>query len=369
MNNNAYRNNRSFTRMAKSGADSIERGATRAFDSLVGSHPIIRLRLLLATKLGGASMISPTPAEIIQSIVAKAREGLVTWGCNGAGTQCPDCYEVAVSVAAWRAYYGSNTDGICRRIEREVRERLQRKYGCSVEPRVSIQPTNSLLDGECTVEASYYDARYDQNAEVDEAATDWPGSQDGSERTVRIDPAGHACAYAGVGRDASEDAEAATGDVERNEGSEVSEVPEAPEAPEAATAAAPEFTPAPVLDSSIVVAYGRKRYPVTREMTIGVVRGDTPDQADIRLPYSQDFYLVSRKHGRFTYDEPAQAWRFEQLGSNGSTLVRDGEVSAVLKKGDSVLLKDGDGLLLAGARQQVSILEPTEDRTVCQYQS
>ena len=47
------------------------------------------------------------------------------------------------------------------------------------------------------------------------------------------------------------------------------------------------------------------------------------------------------------------------------TVVRDGRIVATLERGDSVVLRDGDGLLFAGARQQVTFLLSSESRTVC----
>lgn len=353
---NNHRANRTYA-SAGTKLDAVERRFVRLFDAISYAHPIIKLRLWIAG-LSGDSVVAPAPSEVIDAIVSKAMNGLVDWGGGVMDVQCPDRFEVQVPVSAWRTYYGHGTAEICSRIERAVQAKLHRKLGCDLSPRVTISPTMALLDDELIVQAAYFDVLGEEQAHAgDEAA------------------AGVAAASAGTDPEDAFDSEAVVKDAAEagatpviGTAREVGAAPAADAAPEAEHDAfeAPALTPCLMTEAPLgILALGRKRYPLRDGMTVGVKRGDGSDQADIILPYSEDFYLVSRRHGRLAYDAAQEAWSFEQLGSNGTTVVREGRIVATLERGDSVALHDGDGLLFAGARQQVSFLLPSGSRTVC----
>ena len=350
---NSRRTNRAYASSAAK-LDAVERRFARLFDAISYAHPIIKLRLWIAG-LSGDSVVAPAPSEVIEAVMSKAMGGLVDWGGGVTDIQCPDRFEIQVPVSAWRMYYGHGTAEICTRIEGAVQAKLHRKLGCDLSPRVTICPTMALLDDELIVQSFYFDT-LDEQADVhDEAAGDAAVA------------AGNAAAVAnpeGVfsGKAVIEDM------------AEAGATPVIGIAPEAGTATmaerdvleAPSLTPCLMTEAPLgILAFGHKRYPLRDGMTVGVKRGDGSDQADIMLPYSEDFYLVSRRHGRLAYDAAQEIWRFEQLGSNGTTVVRDGRIVATLERGDSVVLRDGDGLLFAGARQQVTFLLSSESRTVC----
>lgn len=352
-----YSNSRRINRAYASSAaklDAVERRFARLFDAISYAHPIIKLRLWIAG-LSGDSVVAPAPSEVIDAIVSKAMGGLVDWGGGVTDIQCPDRFEIQVPVSAWRMYYGHGTAEICTRIEGAVQAKLHRKLGCDLSPRVTICPTMALLDDELIVQSFYFDT-LDEQADVhDEAAGDAAVA------------AGNAAA--GANPEGVFSGKAVVEDV-----AEAGATPVIGTAPEPGTAImaerdvleAPSLTPCLMTEALAgTLAFGRKRYPLRDGMTVGVKRGDGSDQADIMLPYSEDFYLVSRRHGRLAYDTAQEIWRFEQLGSNGTTVVRDGRIVATLERGDSVVLRDGDGLLFAGARQQVTFLLSSESRTVC----
>ena len=331
---NSRRTNRAYASSAAK-LDAVERRFARLFDAISYAHPIIKLRLWIAG-LSGDSVVAPAPSEVIEAVVSKAMGGLVDWGGGLTDIQCPDRFEIQVPVSAWRMYYGHGTAEICTRIEGAVQAKLHRKLGCDLSPRVTICPTMALLDDELIVQSFYFDT-LDEQADVhDEAAGDAAVA------------AGNAAAGAnpeGVfsGKAVVEDA------------AEAGATPVIGIAPEAGTATmaerdvleAPSLTPCLMTEALAgTLAFGRKRYPLRDGMTVGVKRGDGSDQADIMLPYSEDFYLVSRRHGRLAYDTAQEIWRFEQLGSNGTTVVRDGRIVATLERGDSVVLRDGDGRIV-----------------------
>lgn len=376
---NSQRANRPYA-SSSTKLDAVERRFVRLFDAISYAHPIIKFRLWAAGLRGGDSVVAPAPSAIIDAIVSKAIDGLVDWGGGVTGIQCPDRFEVQVPASAWRMYYGHGTAEICARIEAAVQAKLHRKLGCDLSPHVSIRPTMALLDGELIVQASYFDMpgeRADaptveplrgRNAAVCDVEAA------GAAATVRLDgraPAPTADAadeVSGARDEVTEDVTVAVAGAEdaRDAEVDVEDVPteDAP-AVERDVLEAPSLTPRLTTAAPAgTLAFGRKRYPLRDGMTVGVKRGDGPDQADIMLPYSEDFYLVSRRHGRLAYDTAQEAWRFEQLGSNGTTVVRDGRIAATLERGDSAVLRDGDGLLFAGARQQVSFLLTSESRTV-----
>lgn len=350
---NSRRTNRAYASSAAK-LDAVERRFARLFDAISYAHPIIKLRLWIAG-LSGDSVVAPAPSEVIEAVVSKAMGGLVDWGGGVTDIQCPDRFEIQVPVSAWRMYYGHGTAKICTRIEGAVQAKLHRKLGCDLSPRVTICPTMALLDDELIVQSFYFDT-LDEQADVhDEAAGDAAVA------------AGNAAA--GANPEGVFSGKAVVEGV-----AEAGATPVIGTAPEAGTATmaerdvleAPSLTPCLMTEALAgTLAFGRKRYPLRDGMTVGVKRGDGSDQADIMLPYSEDFYLVSRRHGRLAYDTAQEIWRFEQLGSNGTTVVRDGRIVATLERGDSVVLRDGDGLLFAGARQQVTFLLSSESRTVC----
>lgn len=350
---NSRRTNRAYASSAAK-LDAVERRFARLFDAISYAHPIIKLRLWIAG-LSGDSVVAPAPSEVIEAVVSKAMGGLVDWGGGVTDIQCPDRFEIQVPVSAWRMYYGHGTAEICTRIEGAVQAKLHRKLGCDLSPRVTICPTMALLDDELIVQSFYFDT-LDEQADVhDEAAGDAAVA------------AGNAAA--GANPEGVFSGKAVVADV-----AEAGATPVIGTAPEAGTATmaerdvleAPSLTPCLMTEAPLgILAFGHKRYPLRDGMTVGVKRGDGSDQADIMLPYSEDFYLVSRRHGRLAYDTAQEIWRFEQLGSNGTTVVRDGRIVATLERGDSVVLRDGDGLLFAGARQQVTFLLSSESRTVC----
>lgn len=350
---NSRRTNRAYASAAAK-LDAVERRFARLFDAISYAHPIIKLRLWIAG-LSGDSVVAPAPSEVIEAVVSKAMGGLVDWGGGVTDIQCPDRFEIQVPVSAWRMYYGHGTAEICTRIEGAVQAKLHRKLGCDLSPRVTICPTMALLDDELIVQSFYFDT-LDEQADVhDEAAGDTAVA------------AGNAAA--GANPEGVFSGKAVVEDV-----AEAGATPVIGTAPEAGTATmaerdvleAPSLTPCLMTEAPLgILAFGHKRYPLRDGMTVGVKRGDGSDQADIMLPYSEDFYLVSRRHGRLAYDTAQEIWRFEQLGSNGTTVVRDGRIVATLERGDSVVLRDGDGLLFAGARQQVTFLLSSESRTVC----
>lgn len=350
---NSRRTNRAYASSAAK-LDAVERRFARLFDAISYAHPIIKLRLWIAG-LSGDSVVAPAPSEVIEAVVSKAMGGLVDWGGGVTDIQCPNRFEIQVPVSAWRMYYGHGTAEICTRIEGAVQAKLHRKLGCDLSPRVTICPTMALLDDELIVQSFYFDT-LDEQADVhDEAAGDAAVA------------AGNAAA--GANPEGVFSGKAVVEGV-----AEAGATPVIGTAPEAGTATmaerdvleAPSLTPCLMTEALAgTLAFGRKRYPLRDGMTVGVKRGDGSDQADIMLPYSEDFYLVSRRHGRLAYDTAQEIWRFEQLGSNGTTVVRDGRIVATLERGDSVVLRDGDGLLFAGARQQVTFLLSSESRTVC----
>ena len=363
---NSHRTNRTY---ASSGTklDAVERRFARLFDAISYAHPIIKLRLWIAG-LSGDSVVAPAPSEVIDAIVSKAMGGLVDWGGGVTGIQCPDRFEIQVPMSAWRMYYGHGTAEICARIENAVQAKLHRKLGCDLAPHVTICPTMALLDGELIVQASYFDMPV-EHVDV-RAATGFAAAPVAAAPVA----AGSAPAAAGPVVAAAEpendldDAAVVEPAAEAGITPVISAAPEADAAPAAEQDAleAPALTPCLMTEAPLgILAFGRKRYPLRDDMTVGVKRGDGSDQADIMLPYSEDFYLVSRRHGRLTYDAVQGTWSFEQLGSNGTTVVRDGRIVATLERGDSVTLHDGDGLLFAGARQQVTFLLSSESRTVC----
>ena len=336
---NSRRTNRAYASAAAK-LDAVERRFARLFDAISYAHPIIRLRLWIAG-LSGDSVVAPAPSEVIEAVVSKAMGGLVDWGGGVTDIQCPDRFEIQVPVSAWRMYYGHGTAETCTRIEGAVQAKLHRKLGCDLSPRVTICPTMALLDEQADVH--------------DEAAGDAAVA------------AGNAAA--GASPEGVFSGKAVVEDV-----AEAGATPVIGTAPEAGTATmaerdvleAPSLTPCLMMEAPLgILAFGHKRYPLRDGMTVGVKRGDGSDQADIMLPYSEDFYLVSRRHGRLAYDTAQEIWRFEQLGSNGTTVVRDGRIVATPERGDSVVLRDGDGLLFAGARRQVTFLLSSESRTVC----
>ncbi|MDM8246650.1 hypothetical protein QUW40_08565 [Collinsella tanakaei] len=378
---NSHRSNRAY---ASSGTklDAVERRFVRLFDTISYAHPIIKFRLWVAGRRGGDSVVAPAPSAIIDAIVSKAIDGLVDWGGGVTGIQCPDCFEVQVPTSAWRMYYGHGAAEICARIEAAVQAKLHRKFGFDSLPHVSICPTMALLDGELIVKASYFDTpseRTDAPAVEPQwgrgaAACDVEAA--GAAATVRLD--GRASAPTVDAVDEARDAcDEVTGDVaaavadagDAHDGGEanVEDTPgEDVQTAKQDVLEAPSLTPCLMtMAPAGTLAFGRRRYPLRDGMTVGVKRGDGPEQADIMLPYSEDFYLVSRRHGRLAYDAAQGAWHFEQLGPNGTTVVRDGRIVATLERGDSAVLRDGDGLLFAGARQQVSFLLLSEGRTVC----
>lgn len=380
---NSQRANRPYA-SSSTKLDAVERRFVRLFDAISYAHPIIKFRLWAAGLRGGDSVVAPAPSAIIDAIVSKAIDGLVDWGGGVTGIQCPDRFEVQVPASAWRMYYGHGTAEICARIEAAVQAKLHRKLGCDLSPHVGICPTMALLDGELIVKASYFDM---PSGRTDAPAVEPQWSRGAAARdaeaagvaaTVRLDgrtpaPASTADA-ADEARDACDEAtEDVAAAVAAAEGvRDVEEVPGGDAAGGDAPAAEQDVLEAPSLTPCLMtaapagtLAFGRKRYPLRDGMTVGVKRGDGPEQADIMLPYSEDFYLVSRRHGRLAYDAAQGAWRFEHLGSNGTTVVRDGRIVATLERGDSAVLRDGDGLLFAGARQQVSFLLSSESRTVC----
>lgn len=352
MGSRASRRYRSAVRSVKAGADAVERGFGRIFDAVVLAHPIIRLRLLIMRVFGSNAMVAPSPYELIGAIERRACEGLVSWDRSGAGVQCPDRFAVQVPDSAWQAYYRHNTRAVCARIERAVHDRLLRKLGCESSPHVSIERTCALLDVELTVEASFFDpgpkgmaagkdgsagettcmheAVYTGNAGVDEGAVSV--ADDDAADTAVVGPAVDVLPF-----------EAALDAV--------------------AQAAGPAKTPVATGGPHLAVAWGRQRYSVADGFTIGVRRGDGRDAADIVLPYMQGFFLVSRRHGRFAFDAQTGSWSFEQLGANGSMLVRAGEDPLWLKQGDAAVLRDGDGLVLAGARRRITVLLEQDERT------
>lgn len=359
-----YGSNRRANRVYASSAtklDAVERRFARLFDAISYAHPIIKFRLWIVG-LSGDSVVAPAPSEVIDAIVSKAMGGLVDWGGGVTDIQCPDRFEVQVPVSAWRTYYGHGTAEICTRIEGAVQAKLHRKLGCDLSPRVTICPTMALLDDELTVQSFYFDT-LDEQADVrDEVPGDAPVV------------AGNVAVAAANVAVAADPEDAFNDEVVVEDTSEAGATPVIDAAPEADAAPvaerdsleAPALTPCLMTEAPLgILAFGRKRYPLRDGMTVGVKRGDGSDQADIMLPYSEDFYLVSRRHGRLAYDTTQEVWRFEQLGSNGTTVVRDGRIVATLERGDLVVLHDGDGLLFAGARQQVSFLLSSESRTVC----
>lgn len=379
---NSHRGNRAY---ASSGTklDAVERRFVRLFDTISYAHPIIKFRLWAAGLRGGDSVVAPAPSAIIDAIVSKAIDGLVDWGGGVTGIQCPDRFEVQVPASAWRMYYGHGSAEICARIEAAVQAKLHRKLGCDLSPHVGICPTMALFDGELIVKASYFDMP-SERTDAPAVEPQWSRSAvardaeaAGVAATARLDgrtPASASTVDAAdevrdVCDEATEDVVAAVADAEgvRDVEAGAADVPggDAP-AVEQDVLEAPSLTPCLMTAAPVgTLAFGRKRYSLRDGMTIGVKRGDGPEQADIMLPYSEDFYLVSRRHGRLAYDAAQGVWRFEQLGSNGTTVVRDGRIVATLERGDSAVLRDGDGLLFAGARQQVSFLLSSESRTVC----
>lgn len=360
-----YSSNRRANRVYASSAtklDAVERRFARLFDAISYAHPIIKFRLWIAG-LSGDSVVAPAPSEVIDAIVSKAMGGLVDWGGGVTDIQCPDRFEIQVPVSAWRTYYGHGTAEICTRIEGAVQAKLHRKLGCDLSPRVTICPTMALLDGELIVKSFYFDT-LDEQADVrDEVVGDAPVVA--GNVAVAAGDASVAVGNVPVGVDPEDvfDGEAVVEDtVEAGTTPVIGTAPMA----ERDSLEAPALTPRLMTEALAgTLAFGRKRYPLRDGMTVGVKRGDGSDQADIMLPYSEDFYLVSRRHGRLAYDTTQEVWRFEQLGSNGTTVVRDGRIVATLERGDLVVLHDGDGLLFAGARQQVSFLLSSESRTVC----
>lgn len=387
---NGYHTNRAHVSPSTK-FDAVERRFVRLFDAISYAHPIIKFRLWIAGKRDD-TVVTPAPRAVIDAIVSKALDGLVDWG-GATGIQCPACFEVQVPVSAWRMYYGHGTTEICKRIESAVQTKLHRKLGCDLSPRVSICPTTALFDGELIVQASYF-GMSNKQADAQEVelqrgyradACDAEASDTAT--TIRLDGRTPVDVVDGMRdvHDTAEDTVAAvegaydveTGVKGRVE-SDATRVIDAASLTDNASASGdapaaeqdvfevPALTPnLATAESAGTLAFGRKRYSVRDGMTVGIKRGDGPDQADIMLPYSGDFYLVSRRHGRFVYDVAQGVWRFEQLGSNGTTVVRDGQIVTTLKRGDSVALRDGDGLLLADARQQVSFLLASENRTIC----
>lgn len=350
---NSRRTNRAYASSAAK-LDAVERRFARVFDAISYAHPIIKLRLWIAG-LSGDSVVAPAPSAVIEAVVSKAMGGLVDWGGGVTDIQCPDRFEIQVPVSAWRIYYGHGTAEICTRIEGAVQAKLHRKLGCDLSPRVTICPTMALLDDELIVQSFYFDT-LDEQADVHDEA------------------AGNAAVAAGNAAAGANPESVFSGKAVVEDVAEAGATPVIGTAPEAGTATmaerdvleAPSLTPCLMTEALAgTLAFGRKRYPLRDGMTVGVKRGDGSDQADIMLPYSEDFYLVSRRHGRLAYDTAQEIWRFEQLGSNGTTVVRDGRIVATLERGDSVVLRDGDGLLFAGARQQVTFLLSSESRTVC----
>lgn len=364
---NSCRTNRAYASSAAK-LDAVERRSARLFDAISYAHPIIKLRLWIAG-LSGDSVVAPAPSEVIEAVVSKAMGGLVDWGGGVTDIQCPDRFEIQVPVSAWRMYYGHGTAEICTRIEGAVQAKLHRKLGCDLSPRVTICPTMALLDDELIVQSFYFDTPDEQADVHDEVAGDAPVAAG----TVAV-AAGDAPVVAGNAVAGANPEDVFSGEAVVEDAAEAGATPVIGTAPEAGTATmaerdvleAPSLTPCPMTEAPLgILAFGHKRYPLRDGMTVGVKRGDGSDQADIMLPYSEDFYLVSRRHGRLAYDTAQEIWRFEQLGSNGTTVVRDGRIVATLERGDSVVLRDGDGLLFAGARQQVTFLLSSESRTVC----
>ena len=355
------------TYRTRSFSASVERMLQSLFDRLVQCHPVIAGRRLAGKLTGGASLVNPAPDEVVAAVVRKALDGVVSWG-GARDLQCPAWFTVSVPQLAWKVYYGNGTQQICRRIEQVAGEKIRRKLGCSAEIHVSIAPTHALLDGELIVEAAYYERSV-------ELLPDEPGVQE-AVQTARM-PEQVVCDAADGGAQAADehpssvqnadvpvDADVCDARVAEERDCGAAEAAAQDQATSAASEAGEDCTPrtdAP----QIVLAYGSERYVVFDGATVGVARGDVNDRADIVLPYSRDFYWVSKKHGRFTYDAASGQWLFEQLGSNGSAVVRNGEAIS-LKRGESLELRDGDGLVFARAHRQISVLDSRAERTAYQ---
>ena len=302
-------------------ARKLEFALGRMMKDLAEAHPIVRCRLLSARLLNGDVAVSPSPGDIVRAIRRRATDVVAVWDYGkDAEPMCPNRFDVKVPDAAWHSFYGMGTDILCNRIERMVRDDLNRRLTCSVKPKVTIAPDMGLLEGELTVDATFMSEDNDDAAERQTDTKDHKGSTK------------DAC---------SRSSEKAAGD-----------------------ATLSEKTPAMVHPAtSISLKFETKQFPVRDGSVIGIRRRDKSATVDIELPYSKDFYWVSQEHGKFIFDSSRRVWLFKQLGSNGSVLIHGDETKS-LEPGEETEIVGGDLLALAGSRKTVAVIDDYTERTV-----
>lgn len=99
-------------------------------------------------------LADPAPREVIRNITIEALVQAAPWG--GGELEFPNDYTVVVSEQTWQDFYSRDTEGICRQIERAVRQRLSKRGGFAAPPHVSISPDEDLGEGVWGLEVAFF---------------------------------------------------------------------------------------------------------------------------------------------------------------------------------------------------------------------
>lgn len=274
--------------------------------------------------------IEPAPGKLIEQIGWDVITQQVDWGKDSDVHESPDVYTVEVSREAWEGYYRDRVqeDGsfpmLTQAVEKHVRQRSF--LDDPIEVFIALEPL--LEPGDFEIKASF-------SASTRPSAKGESGSRTA---TKASQPA----------QDSSPE-----------------EQTPAFHSPADQNTVCMSRTPQ--LNATASVAMNGTTYRIGDQTTIGIRRGESDDQADIMLPLSQDLKYVSRKHGRFSRSAETGTWTYEQLGSNGSALIRNGK-SFQLAKEDTIELEHADMLYLAESKHALTFRDEggASERTVCQ---
>lgn len=278
--------------------------------SLEGFHPVVAVKKavtdirrlavrahdrisVLLHKIEGRSTVSPEPGELVKAMTAKATAEAVSWGADE--RQYPTKFSIMLSPEAWETFYGVAED-VSGRLARTTSSHLNARLETNLEVHVQLACDQTYVNGEYSIDA-FFESHVDAIPQED---------SDGEPRSY----------------DAMEPTD--------NTSCQMNDFT----APVCAKASCQTPAYKGVLGSAMLYYEGRG-FSIHDEDTLGVERADS-SQASIVLPFSSNLTYMSSLHAAFFWD-PANGWRYRQLGKNGSSIYTEaGRID--LAKGQSASL-------------------------------
>lgn len=377
----------------------VERGIDSSLNGKNGS-PLFRLirkvRRLISRFRGKLQTITPSPAQLIKGICRVAFDKTIPWGKNDSAA--PSYFYVTVSLDAYNAYYGLDRDHACHRIERAVKEVLQKPtYDIHIDPTVMLDYDNLKNDRHgYDVKVFFDEAQFQQYANsrniqaaysndhtimhdyydtTDTELDTRPKEMTKGEATVES----HEADWESTICDSSSTCEISVHNEQQKDLADVSaENTQISDTTTEIEDMECERTTEDIRDSitqhadlqtepqhSARIFVGKKPLSVHDGYSIGIVRRNDEKLPNIIVPYKLDERLrryVSQIHGIFHYRN--KHWVFEQIGKEGTRIIQPSDEEKYLHKNDAITLRDKSELYLAGSFLPLIFRTNTGDGTI-----